>query len=695
MGRKELNDMSNMKNNYRKYIASAAAICLAISAAGCSKSDSSSETDAKTASAQIFSEAFEISAEDKDVGYDETEAVKIALSGESAEIEGSGAACENGVLSITEGGTYILSGDLSGEIYVKAKGSEVKLVLNGVSVTNSDYAALMIDKASKVTLTLEDGTENSFADGAEYTLADSDDNTDGCIFSRADLTINGSGSLSVTGSYKHGIVSKDNIVIAGGNITVNAASGGIYGKDSVKISGGTIDVTAGSNGIRATNDEDAEKGFVSVTGGDITVNAAGDALEAETVMQIEDGTLTLTSGGGAANASMKSDGQPNGDWGSWSKDDMGTPPDMNGQQTGNPPEMPSNNSDSALTATAYTAVSADSSTDNSDSTSTDTSSADSESTSAKGIKAGSELNILGGVISIDSSDDSLHSNGTMNISAGDITASSGDDGTHANGDLTISGGKITVSKSYEGLEGLNIYISGGEIDVTASDDGLNAAGGSDTGSDERAGRDMFADSDENYILGISGGTLKVNASGDGLDSNGNFVMSGGTVIVSGPTNGGNGALDIGDRDSTAQITGGTIVAAGAVGMAVGFSDNSTQYNVLHNFASTAAAGSEFTVTDADGEVLFTCTLDKECQSLVFSSADLASGTYTLTLGDQTEEVELSDICTSNSTSTGMGGRFGGGKRGQESPNGQGGMNDQNGQPPAKPEDQNNQNTANS
>lgn len=596
MGRKELSDMSNLKNNYRKYIAAAAAICLAMSAAGCSKSDSSSETDTKTTSAQISSEAFEISAEDKDVGYDETEAVKIALSGESAEIEGSGAACENGVLSITEGGTYILSGDLSGEIYVKAKGSEVKLVLNDVSVTNSDYAALMIDKASKVTLTLEDGTENSFADGAEYTLADSDDNTDGCIFSRADLTINGSGSLSVTGSYKHGIVSKDNIVIAGGNITVNAASGGIYGKDSVKISGGTIDVTAGSNGIRATNDEDAEKGFVSVTGGDITVNAAGDALEAETVMQIEDGTLTLTSGGGAANASMKSDGQPNGDWGSWSKDDMGTPPDMNGQQTGTPPEMPSGSGDSALTATAYTAVSADSSADNSDSTSTEASSADSESTSAKGIKAG---------------------------------------------------------------------------------------------------RDMFADSDENHILEISGGTLKVNASGDGLDSNGNFVMSGGTVIVSGPTNGGNGALDIGDRNSTAQITGGTIVAAGADGMEVGFSDNSTQYNLLHNFASTAAAGSEFTVTDADGEVLFTCTLDKECRSVVFSSSDLAAGTYTLTLGDQTEEVELSDICTSNSTSMGMGGGFGGGQGGQGGPNGQSGMNDQNGQPPAKPEEQNNQNTTNS
>lgn len=428
--------MSNLKNNYRKYIAAAAAICLAMSAAGCSKSDSSSETDAKTASAQISSEAFEISAEDKDIGYDETEAVKIALSGESAEIKGSGAACENDVLSITEGGTYILSGDLSGEIYVKAKGSEVKLVLNGVSVTNSDYAALMIDKASKVTLTLEDGTENSFADGAEYTLTDSNDNTDGCIFSRADLTINGSGSLSVTGSYKHGIVSKDNIVIAGGNITVNAASGGIYGKDSVKISGGTIDVTAGSNGIRATNDEDAEKGFVSVTGGDITVNAAGDALEAETVMQIEDGTLTLTSGGGAANASMKSDGQPNGDWGSWSKDEMGTPPDMNGQQTGTPPEMPSGSGDSTLTATAYTAVSADTS----NTSSTDASSVESESTSAKGIKAGSELNIQGGVINIDSSDDSLHSNGTVNISAGDITASSGDDGTHADGDLTISGG---------------------------------------------------------------------------------------------------------------------------------------------------------------------------------------------------------------------------------------------------------------
>ncbi len=161
------------------------------------------------------------------------------------------------------------------------------------------------------------------------------------------------------------------------------------------------------------------------------------------------------------------------------------------------------------------------------------------------------------------------------------------------------------------------------------------------------------------MLEISGGTLTVDADGDGLDSNGDLVVSGGTIYVSGPTNGGNGALDYGDGNCTAQITGGTIIAAGAVGMEEGFSDNSTQYNVLYDFSSTVSAGTEFTVTDSSGNVILSYTFDKTYQSVVFSCEELAEGTYTVSAGDQSGEITISSICTSNSTSSGMGGGMGG------------------------------------
>lgn len=668
----------NKINRYKRILAAATALIAAVSAAGCSKTSESGGAD-KNQSAEISAENFEVAADDKDVGYDETQAVTVALDGSNAEISGKGAVCENGRLSVTEAGTYILSGSFDGQIYVNSKGSEIRLVLNGVSVTNDSHAALLIEKAAKVTLTLKDGTENSFTDGAEYELTDSEDNTDAAVFSRADLTVNGDGALNVTGNYKHGIVGKDTLTVTGGDISVNAVSGGIYGKDCVKISGGNIDVNAGSNGIRATNDEDAELGFVAISGGTINVNAVGDGIEAETVMQISGGDISVVTGGGSDNASVTSDGSVNEDWGNWKGGEMKdgnmggmgdmTPPDGEmkempdgmpdgempqvGDKGGNMPDGGMTPPDAnAVSDTVYTATSA-----TEDTSDTDTAA----EISAKGLKAGSSLNILGGAIDVDSSDDSLHSNGSIDISDGVITARSGDDGAHADSDLKISGGTIDIQKSYEGLEGLNIYISGGEISVTANDDGLNAAGGSDTGLSDRSGRNGFAESGGSYLLEISGGIIKVDASGDGLDSNGDLVVSGGEIYVSGPTNGGNGAIDVGDFGSTAQITGGTIVAAGAVGMEVGFDESSTQYNVLQNLSSGAAAGTEFTVADSDGNVLISYTFDKSYQSVVFSCPELSEGTYTVTAGDITETVEITSICTSNST--GMGGGFGGGHGG--------------------------------
>ncbi|MCR5141958.1 MAG: carbohydrate-binding domain-containing protein [Ruminococcus sp.] len=594
-----------------KITAAAAAALMAISLAGCTESSnvSSNDTSAdkpaatETTVSSVSSEAFEISAADKDIGYSEGDAVRITMSGSEAEIEGSGAEVSEGKLSITEAGTYILSGEFSGQIYVKAKGAEIKLVLDGVAVTNSDHAALLIDKADKVTITLNDGTENSFTDGSSYTAESDDDNTDGAIFSRADLTINGEGSLTVNGNCKHGIVSKDDLVITGGSINVTAASTALSGKDSVKISGGSIDLTAGSNGIHATNSEETEKGIVSISGGTIAITSQGDAIQAENAMKIEDGELSITTGGGSENAEMKTEAMPFGN---------------RGEQTA------------------------------------DTSSAEADTVSAKALKAAS-IQIAGGNISIDSSDDAVHANGSAEISGGSITIRSGDDGIHADGVLTISGGSIDIQKSYEGIEGNSITVTDGTVNVIAADDGFNSAGGSDTGDTERSGRDSFMQGDPNCNLTFAGGTITVSSEGDGLDSNGNLYVTGGIIYVNGPTNGGNAALDCGDQGCTIEITGGTIIAAGSVGMEVGFGETSTQYSVLHNFGSAAAAGSEFTVTDSDGNVILSFTPEKSYQSVVFSSAELKEGKYTAKAGDQSEEIEISSIVTSNSTGMGFGG----------------------------------------
>jgi hypothetical protein len=151
---------------------------------------------------------------------------------------------------------------------------------------------------------------------------------------------------------------------------------------------------------------------------------------------------------------------------------------------------------------------------------------------------------------------------------------------HADMTLTVNDGTLNISQSYEGLESAAIVINGGDIQITASDDGVNVAGGNDSSSTEgRLGQDAFSDSGQ-YLLTINGGNLVVDAGGDGLDSNGSIVMSGGQVIVNGPTNDGNGPLDY---NGTFTISGGFIVAVGSSGMAQTTSDSSSQYSLLYNY----------------------------------------------------------------------------------------------------------------
>ena len=306
----------------KKLAAITAAFFITVAAfSGCSESANSSQTTSSVSQAAKSDIDASIAAEDIDVGYDEESSVGIRFADGSAAIDGEGATSEGETVTISQAGTYILSGTATnGRIIVSAdKTAEIKLIFNGVDISCADNAPLLVSKAKKVYIVLEDGTENVLTDSASYSLGEDDSNTDGAIFSKADLTINGSGTLTVNANYKHGIVSKDDLVITDGNINVTSASTAMVGKDSVKISGGTFNISASTNGIKSTNTEASDKGFISVTGGSFTVVANNDTFEAETVLSMEGGSFDITTGGGSANASMKSDGTPNKNW----QNDMG------------------------------------------------------------------------------------------------------------------------------------------------------------------------------------------------------------------------------------------------------------------------------------------------------------------------------------------------------------------------------------
>ncbi len=617
------------KRTNKKGIATAVLLSASLFFTGCSATatdESSTATESVQTAVQSESgQDYTFSDADLDSSYDESSAVKITLNGTAATVSGDGAKAENGTVIISQEGTYILSGTLNdGQIVVEApETAKIKLVLKNVSVTNNDGPALYIKQADKVFVTLPEGTTNSLADGTSYTGTDAN-NPDAAVFSQADLCFNGAGSLNVNGNYKHGIVSKDDLIFTGGTFTVKAVSQGLNGKDCIKVANGTFTVEAGSDALQSDNTEDTGKGYIYLKDGTFNLTAGNDGIQAETVLKAENGTYNITTEGGAGNASTTESGAANGNW-----------------QFGAPGE---NNSTRQSVQTATTET---------------TDSEVTTSDSAKGIKAGTTVDVSGGTFNLNTADDAVHTNGNAAITGGSFTIASGDDGIHADTDTTITNGSITITKSYEGIEGTSVIISGATIDLTASDDGLNAAGGNDASSNSgRAGENNFTG--ETGAITISGGTLKINASGDGIDANGSLTISGGDTFVSGPTNSGNGSLDY---DGTATITGGNFIAAGSAGMAQGFSSDSAQASILYNLSSAVSGGTSFTLTDSAGTTILTGTPDKSYQSLVLSSDKLsAGGTYTLTVGSQSTQITLMGNTYSNGGGAQGGGQPGGGQR---------------------------------
>lgn len=508
-------------------------------------------------------------------------ATAITLSGDTASVEGSGARADGGVVTITAGGVYAVSGTLTdGRVIVNAPGEDVTVALNGADITCSYGSPLYIYKAGTATVHLVENTENTLADGPSYTFADSlssaaEEEPNACLYSKADLVLEGAGGLTVAANYNNAVTSKDTLAIYDLTLDVTAVNHGINGKDSNTIDSASVTVTCGGDAIRATNDTDAALGWVSVSNSTLRLTAGEDGIQAETGATLRGGGYTITTGGGSA-ASLEED------------------------------------------------------------------------KSAKGVKAGTELDLTGGTYTMDCADDAFHTNGNLTVSGGVYTVSTGDDAFHADGTLTVSGGTVDVLTSYEGLEGSGVAISGGAIRLTASDDGVNAAGGLDGSG--FGGRDMgngFTVAGASHTLTISGGGLFVNAGGDGLDSNGSISMTGGTAQVFSTANS-DGALD---SDGGFTLGGGTLLACDA-GRMTGTPGDPAQCTVGIGFGTTLEAGT-FVELSGEGKS-FVFRLAAPAATLLFSSPDLArGGTYTVSYGgDYTGDGGTWGLCSGGTYSGG-------------------------------------------
>lgn len=440
------------------------------------------DTASASAEADISGQQVDLSAlssdQDLDGSYDESSAVSIRLDGGSASCDSDAVAIDGTQIILLDEGVYILSGTLDdGQVVVSAgKEDKVQIVLQGAQINSGTSAAIYALEADKVFVTLAKDTENTLTNGGEY--VDIDDNAiDAVVFSKTDLTLNGSGSLLVEAAAGHGIVSKDDLAITGGAYVITAENHGLSAKDSLAVAGGLFTINAGKDAIHAENADDAALGTIAIADGLFTLNAQGDTISASGALQITGGTFDLITAGGSASVDL-----------------------------------------TASDAFSFGGPMAQAQTSDTEET----------STSQKGIKAEGTMTIAGGTFVADTADDCLHCGGALLITSGEFTLSSGDDAIHADSAVTIVDGTFTIPTCYEGIEGLSVTIEGGTYAITSYDDGINAAGGADSSGFGGRRQEQFASGSDSFIL-ISGGTFTIVSGGDCIDSNGDLTLNGGVL----------------------------------------------------------------------------------------------------------------------------------------------------------------------
>lgn len=662
-------------NKIKRNCVAAVILTMSLMTAGCAR-NSTSTTTASGGETTITSG---ITKEDTDVTHaDDAENYRVSITGDfTVTSDTSDGVTQSGsVYTITKAGEYTVAGLLSeGQLIVDAGDEdEVTIVLNGTSITCSSGSPIYVKNASEVKIKSEENSFNEVIDNrAEATEDSSDVAGNAAIYATCDLKLVGKGALVVTANYNNGIQSKDDLSFKNVIVKVTAVNNAVKGNDAVDIeSGNIIAISAKGDGIKTSNssisNKGNQKGIVTITGGNIDIYAACDGIDASYGADISgDGNLNIytdtyseyseevTSSGSSSGTSTSRDSSANKTAsantvsyvaasdtisnapGGFGGGNMGG---MDGQNGGNKAGgdrlgMPGDFNESGNSS--------------------------GQSYSTKGIKAESEINISGFTINISSTDDGIHANsdsgvletgedgkGTIVINGGSITISSGDDGMHADKQLDVNDGYINVVTSYEGLEAITINLNGGKIYVYATDDGINACTG---------------DGKTSPIVNVTGGYIDVTTTSgdtDGIDSNGNYVQTGGFVLVKGGSSSGNvsGSIDV---DGTVTITGGTCVALGGV---CETPINSANAYVL---SSVSFSSGRYSLKDASGNEVISFTVDGSFSNGWICSDTLTTGTsYTLYRGSDSIADWTQESGTMGASGTGG---FGGGNMG-----GMGGQN---------------------
>ena len=478
----------------------------------------------------------------EDLSWDSSDEKTIDLTNPAA---ADGVSVESGTITITSGGTYRLSGEYNGQVKIEAaKTDTVRLVLDNAKITNSTGAAINVVSAAEAIIYTAAGTTNTVADEANYT-ATGDDDPDAAIYSAANLTLAGEGSLSVKGSYEEGIHTTGGLVIASGTLEVNAANTGIKGKDYVDITGGIVNVTAAQDGIKSTNTDDESKGFTRLSAGSVTVSAGDDGLKAPRTLEISGGTLNIEKSNEGIEAQYINilDGDVT----------------VNSTDDGINASLKDSSSDTSSDTTSGTAAAGQQTQQN-------------QNGQAQQASAGGGTAPGGNQGSTGQSGNAgqTGNTGQQNSSTGQNTTNTTQNSTGQNTDGQSSTGQNQQNMPQPPADGAMPGGGGGTFEV------VDAA------------------------INISGGTVVVNAEGDGIDSNGTATFSGGTVTVNGPAAGGNNALD---SNGDLLLNGGTVTAGSTADMFEAPSSASTSGYLKITDSSALTQGSTVQVTDSSGTVV--------------------------------------------------------------------------------------------
>lgn len=574
------------------------------------------EVDYSTSNSSVLStvEAIDLSGVKADTSY-ETDSITTVAS--------------DGVIS--GAGSYLLTGDYPNGITITAKkGETVHLYLNNATISNANGAGIVkSDKAINLIITAVEGSTNSISTTKEGENA---------LHVKGMLTINGSGTINITGSSSESSAIKvsKTCIIVDATINLTATKHGISA-ETIECEGATINIlSSDKDGLHSECDFDNSEGttyefsygsgFVYLKNTVYICSVSGDGIQADTFVYIEGGSTKITAKGtfvqySSANLTiygLSSDDFryiKNGD--SYQK----VASDYSGSLTNR----------YALTQSSKGIKVGEIEYDTNDDDEDDATITD----------GGYTIYIKSGEFEITSSDDSIHANsGNVVIQGGTFTINTNDDGITADLLTEINGGTIAIQSSYEGIEGAYVKITGGDITIFASDDGINSAN-DDTSITE-------------YII-ISGGNVKVDANGDGLDSNGSILISGGNVTVAGPTSNGDGALD---SEKGILVNGGTLIAYSSLGMVETPAQNSEQYVISYGQNTQIASGTAITLKDSSGNTVLSFTTEKVCGSVIVSSPELASGgTYSFYVGS---DLVSTFTISSKITTLGASANFGGG-----------------------------------